>query len=179
MIRTTMTAALAAMLLAGAAAAQAPPNETAAERNRRIATQPTRDLGMARRQIPEILMTARADAYSTAGMRTCGGIDAEVQRLNAVLGPDFDSNREDKFKLGKNLVGAGGESLVNTIIPFRGLVREATGAANQDRRYTAAVLAGATRRGFLKGLAQSRRCRLSPYVDPRVEADAAKDEAKK
>ncbi|MEE3154506.1 MAG: hypothetical protein VX309_03150, partial [Pseudomonadota bacterium] len=55
---------------------------------------------------------------------------------------------------------AGGKTIVNSIIPFRGLVREITGAAPAQRRLNTAIDAGFARRGFLRGAAISRGCRL-------------------
>ena len=49
--------------------------------------------------------------------------------------------------------------MVNSIIPFRGIVRELTGAAAAQRRYADAIDAGYARRGFLRGLQTARRCR--------------------
>ena len=41
---------------------------------------------------------------------------------------------------------------------FRGLVREATGAAEADRKFRMMVAAGMARRGWLKGIAKERKC---------------------
>ena len=49
--------------------------------------------------------------------------------------------------------------MVNSLIPFRGVVREVSGAAAADRRLTAATQAGFARRGFLRGVHQTRGCR--------------------
>ena len=53
----------------------------------------------------------------------------------------------------------GGRALVNSVIPFRGVVREVTGAAPAERQYNAAVDAGLARRGFLRGVHQTRKCK--------------------
>jgi hypothetical protein len=49
--------------------------------------------------------------------------------------------------------------VVNALIPFRGIVREITGAAPAQRRLNAAIDAGYARRGFLRGLHYARHCR--------------------
>jgi len=54
--------------------------------------------------------------------------------------------------------------VVNSLIPLRGLVREVSGAAPADRRLEAAIDAGLARRGYLRGLAVSRGCRLPAAV---------------
>lgn len=165
-------------LFAAPAVAQTPPGENKAER---IITQPVRDVGLSKRQIAEVLQAARKDPYATTGLRRCGDINREVQALDAVLGPDFDTAGRDNQDVAENLATAGAESVINSFIPFRGLIREVTGAANQDRRYQAAVIAGSARRGFLKGMARQRGCRLTPYVAPAeaAPAEAAKTEEKK
>ena len=53
----------------------------------------------------------------------------------------------------------GPKTVVNAIIPFRGLVREISGAAPEQRRLNDAIDAGFARRGFLRGIATSRKCR--------------------
>jgi len=57
------------------------------------------------------------------------------------------------------LAEAGGKTVINTIIPFRSIVRELTGAAPADRRMNAAVDAGLARRGFLRGVHAKQKCR--------------------
>jgi hypothetical protein len=58
------------------------------------------------------------------------------------------------------LAEAGGAMVVNSLIPFRGIVREVSGAAAKERRMRAAVNAGLARRGYLRGLAATKGCRL-------------------
>jgi hypothetical protein len=48
--------------------------------------------------------------------------------------------------------------VVSSLIPFRGLIRELSGANAQDRAIQAAIQAGLARRGFLKGVGAVRRC---------------------
>jgi hypothetical protein len=50
------------------------------------------------------------------------------------------------------------KNVVASFIPFRGILRELTGAAEQERDWRAAIYAGAVRRGFLKGLGQQKGC---------------------
>ena len=126
-----------------------------------IGTQPARDVGVMRREIPPILVKAREDPYSLKGLKTCKQLAAEVTSLNEVLGPDYVVGNELKEnKVGK-LAEAGGKTVINTIIPFRGLVRELTGAAPADRRLNAALDAGYARRGFLRGVHAKQGCRTT------------------
>ena len=57
-------------------------------------------------------------------------------------------------------VGKVAKSAVGSLIPFRGIIREVSGAADRQRDFQEAILAGAIRRGFLKGLGDAREC---PY----------------
>ncbi|MEZ5709743.1 MAG: hypothetical protein R3E02_10190 [Blastomonas sp.] len=126
-----------------------------------VATQPLEDLNIRSGEIPPLLMEALKDPYSTEGIRKCGEIIAAVRELDAVLGPDFDvveeQSREDKRR---DRVGGIGKSIIGGLIPFRGIVREVTGAASKRRRLQQAIYAGVTRRAFLKGIGQQRRCKV-------------------
>jgi hypothetical protein len=124
-----------------------------------IVLQPVKDVGIAKTKIPELLAHAQAQPYASPG-KGCKGVVSAISELNGVLGPDFGTNsKENENKFGK-LAAAGGEAVVNTLIPFRGLVREVSGAAPAERRLDAAVNAGLARRGYLRGLAVSRGCKL-------------------
>jgi len=124
-----------------------------------IGGQPVRDIGFNRRDIPEILVKAQDDPYSLKGLKTCRQMAAEVTALNAVLGPDYIVGNELKESRAGRLAAAGGRTVVNSIIPFRGLVREISGAAPAERRLDAAVQAGLARRGFIRGVHARQGCR--------------------
>ena len=126
-----------------------------------IGTQPVRDVGIMRRQIPPILIKAQDDPYSLKGLKTCKALAAEVSALNVVLGADYKVGNELKENKAGKLAEAGGKSVINAIIPFRGIVRELTGAAPLDRRMNAAVDAGLARRGFLRGVHARQGCRTA------------------
>ncbi len=154
----------AAALAVGAHAQTQPPREsdTTIDRAQDIATQPVRDVGIQRTTIPAVLELAADDPYSMTGARTCAQIAASVIALNDELGADFDAPPTDA---GGNQAGrvaeAGGRALVDSLIPFRSVVREISGAAGADRRLQAATHAGVARRGFLRGLHRARGCRTS------------------
>ena len=126
-----------------------------------IGTQPVRDVGIMKRQVPPILVKAQNDPYTLKGLKTCKQLAAEVTSLNVVLGPDYVVGNEIKENRAGKLAEAGGKTVVNTIIPFRGLVRELTGAAPADRRLNAALDAGYARRGFLRGVHAKQGCRTT------------------
>lgn len=124
-----------------------------------IGTQPVRDVGIMKRQVPPILGKAQNDPYSLKGLKTCKQLATELADLNAVLGDDFVVGNEVKENRAGKLAEAGGKTVINSIIPFRSLVREVTGAAPADRRLNAALDAGYARRGFLRGVQANRGCR--------------------
>ena len=126
-----------------------------------IGTQPVRDVGVMKREIPPILVRAQESPYSLKGLKTCKQLAAEVTALNVVLGADYTVGNELKENRAGKLAEAGGKSVVNAIIPFRGIVRELTGAAPADRRMNAAVDAGLARRGFLRGVHAKQGCRTA------------------
>lgn len=124
-----------------------------------IGSQPTRDVGITRRDIPPILEKAHDNPYSLKGLKTCKQLAAEVTALNEVLGPDYIVGNEVKESRAGRLAAASGRTVVNSIIPFRGLVREISGAAPAERRLNAAIDAGYARRGFIRGVHVKQGCR--------------------
>jgi hypothetical protein len=124
-----------------------------------IVSQPARDVGMSRTEIPPMLVKASQDPYGLSGLKACRQLASEVKALNDVLGPDFQRGTQYQENRMAKLAQAGGKTVVNSFIPFRGLVREVTGAAPADRKHQAAVEAGYARRGFLRGVYLNRNCR--------------------
>nr|WP_047168815.1 hypothetical protein [Sphingomonas sp. Y57] len=179
MIKPALRFALLAMFtvpLAAAGRDAAPPPDNAATGNTqavgedgrlqsmgksagRIASQPARDVGVAKTGIPVPLQKAWDAPYSLKGIRTCRDISRAFHELTDVIGPDFQAGDVKKENKAGKLAEAGGKTIVNSIIPFRGLVREVTGAAPAQRRLERAIDAGYARRGFLRGVHQTRKCR--------------------
>ena len=170
--RTVAIGLAAAILACGAAApvlAQVKPPATPDEPGGRwgeakkkavdIGSQPVRDVGMSKREIPPILEKAYSDPYSLKGLKSCRALATEVTELNGVLGADYEVGNEYTENRAGKLAEAGGKTIINSIIPFRGLVREVTGAAPNDRRLNAAVDAGLARRGFLRGVHLKQGCK--------------------
>ena len=52
-----------------------------------IAIQPVRDVGINKREIPEVLQRSADDPYATETVRTCAQISSAMRELNDVLGP--------------------------------------------------------------------------------------------
>jgi hypothetical protein len=166
--------ALAVLSLAGIANAQAPtkkpaePPKAEPEASRwgetrkkaiDIGSQPARDVGASKREIPPILEKALGDPYSLKGLKTCAQLSTEVRNLNEVLGADYGIGGTYTENRAGKLAEAGGKTIINSIIPFRSLVREVTGAAPADRHMNAVVDAGLARRGFLRGVHYKQGCK--------------------
>lgn len=140
-----------------------------------VATTPVSDLGLKKQDIPPLLVSAQAAPYSTAGLAKCPAIAAAVGELDAVLGDDIDLPQED----GKTSAGQVAQAAVGSFIPFRGLIREVSGANSNERKMRAAIQAGVARRAFLKGMGEARGCRYparsaTPAVIAAVSAQRAK-----
>ncbi|NNM78257.1 hypothetical protein HJG53_15295 [Sphingomonas sp. ID1715] len=120
---------------------------------------PAEDVNLKKRDIPPVLLSAADDPYSREATRNCGQLNTALAELDAVLGPDFDSGTERKNGLTTTSVA---KSIVGSFIPFRGVIREVSGAAGAQRRYDAAVDAGIARRGYLRGVARMRGCKPAP-----------------
>ena len=146
--------ALLAVALASSAVAQTSTNPDTGKKMGDVAGGPAEDINVKRKAIPPVLQAASADPYAPAG--ACAALARQVAALNAVLGPDFDSHAEVTRRISGTRVAKG---VVQGFIPFRGVIREVTGAASSERRYNAAVDAGIARRGYLRGIASARGCR--------------------
>ena len=133
-------------------AAQVMPEPDAKE----VAKTPLRDLNIDERDIPEVLQAAARDPYRTDGFAKCDALVSAIAELDMVLGADYDIAQDDGEK--RISEGRVGQSVVGSFIPFRGLVREDSGAAEADRSLRAAYTAGMVRRSFLKGWGLGRGC---------------------
>lgn len=127
----------------------------------KIATQPARDVGLDKEEIPPVLVKAVENPYAAPSSRTCKGLKASLGELNAVLGDDFTVGAKANENRTGKIAEAVGKTVVNSLIPFRGLVREISGAAPAERRLQAAVTAGIARRGYLRGMAAAKGCKVA------------------
>jgi len=88
--------------------------------------------------------------------------------LDSILGPDLEGqpgassrpiiSRESAERSARSAARGAASSW----IPFRGFVRELTGAERHSRAVKEAVLAGMVRRAYLKGLREQLQCRAPP-----------------
>lgn len=120
-----------------------------------VVTTPVSDLNLKKGEIPAVLTDAETAPYSLSGLRGCKQISAEVGQLDAALGDDIDIAQAPNGKLKAGKVA---QSVIGSFIPFRGIIREISGANEQERRLQAAIYAGIARRSFLKGVGQQRGC---------------------
>lgn len=173
------TAALLTACMVGAlpAAAQDKPAQPRSIRDKDVNA--VSDLGLRNGKIPPVLEAAVADPYDMAGIRTCAQISTRVGELDAVLGPDRDIPQDRAEKLSAGRVA---QAAVGSFIPFRGIIREVSGANSHQRKINDAVEAGTARRAFLKGYGQARGCayparEVTPAALAALEAQAACDKA--
>jgi hypothetical protein len=170
-------------IIALPAAAQTAPGEKDKPTTSRAldaATQPVEDINLKKDEIPQDLLDILDDPYSLKGIRKCTEVRAAVEKLDAVLGPDLDVQiAEDKGKKRADTVlRLSGNFLSNLILPFRGIVREISGSAENQRRYKAAIVTGVARRSFLKGYGASKGCKPPaaplPLSAAKIEAQASR-----
>jgi hypothetical protein len=131
-----------------------------------VLVQPFRDLGLVESKIPRVLIEAMADPYARVTPGTCEAYAAQIQRLDAALGPDSDApavtERPSQMKRGE---GQAREASLDAMrgaeqsyIPFDGAIRIVSGADRHDHKVLAAIKAGAMRRAYLKGLGEAQSC---------------------
>lgn len=122
---------------------------------------PVKDLNLRRVEVPEAVARVGYPYATTApgGELSCELIALELAELDAALGPDYgaemsEEERERLERAGLGLVS----SAMGDLIPFRGVVREVSGAKREERALRAAYRRGVVRRGFLRGVAMAKDC---------------------
>jgi hypothetical protein len=120
-----------------------------------VATTPMTDLNLRKDQIPQLLIDAQAKPYDLDGLTNCGQLAARIGEFDALLGDDLDLPQTPGQRISPGRIG---QVVVGSFIPFRGLIREVSGANDQRRRVEAAISAGFVRRAFLKGVGQQQGC---------------------
>lgn len=146
-------------------------------------TAPLEDLNLKRTRIPQVLLDAMARPYDLAGLDRCETIAAEVRKLDAVLGADLDEPPPppDQSTMGQkggrmanNAAVGAVRGATRSIIPFRGLVRQMTGADRHAKEVDQAIQAGKVRRAYLKGVGMNKNCAppaAPSWFKPRVYVD--------
>lgn len=135
---------------------------------------PLDDLNLRRDHIPPEF-DAFTTPYDPIENLSCDGIARNVRLLDTLLEPDVDvqielarraeekedenSERNDKIASKTSGFALGTiASEARSLIPFRGVVRHATGANAHEKRYNAAYEKAYLRRSFLKGLGLGMGC---------------------
>jgi hypothetical protein len=169
----------AALALATPAFAQTAGQDSKSVDVRGAAETPLEDLNVKRTDIPPVLLKAEDAVYAPPRARTCAAIRADVAELDEVLGDDFDFVPLDTPELRKDKKTAQTNGILKDaaggVIPFRGWVRRLSGAAQHAEAVQRAISAGQVRRGYLKGLGQSLRCRApaAPLAPVKVSQTAS------
>jgi hypothetical protein len=124
---------------------------------------PLRDLNLIRTQVPDVLILALADPYARPKTRKCQELVTLIQPLNDALGEDLDVPPTDAelsmYQRGRPVALGAMAGVASDVIPFRGVIRQLSGAAKHDQYVQAAIVAGFSRRAYLKGLGEARGCK--------------------
>lgn len=121
-----------------------------------VATTPISDLNIRKDEIPQLLIEAQEKPYDLGNLGRCNQLAAKIGEFDALLGDDIDLPQTPGARVS---AGRMAQSVVGSLMPFRGIVREISGANDQRRKVQAAIEAGYARRSFLKGVGQERGCR--------------------
>lgn len=191
------TVALAGVAFAGACASTGdkPAGESRVDALRDgvvdAAASPFRDIGLVR---PEVPQTLRALSYPYASTGLTVGCDAvlyEIGKLDAILGEESFQPGAERGISSKGLDAVEGAVLnaarnsAGDIIPYRGWVRQISGAAKAEKEASRAIIQGQTRRAYLRGYGAALGCLnavpapppvTTPQpVDPRTPPPQARD----
>lgn len=120
-----------------------------------VARTPLEDFNIDSEDIPEVLLIAAKNPYDASGITNCNAVVQEIAALDNVLGPDFDIPQEEASRISAGRVA---KSVIGSFVPFRGIVREVSGANKKRNERRLAITAGMVRRAYLKGMGEARRC---------------------
>lgn len=140
-----------------------------------VAATPVTDLNLRKDEIPPLLVAAQAQPYDLTGLNRCAKLADAIGELDTILGEDIDIARDERR--GPS-AGKLAQWVVGTFIPFRGAIRELSGANEQQRRMNVAIQAGLSRRAFLKGVGEAKGCRYPARSAP-AELIAAREQERK
>jgi hypothetical protein len=106
--------------------------------------------------------------YASPTALSCNGIAAEIDTLNKVLGSDVDEVVLDAKGRPKTSIDAWAmaQNAAGGFIPFRGVVRQVSGAEARFQEMKQAILAGFVRRGYLKGMRSQLGCQETAMSTP-------------
>ena len=144
------------------------------------ALSPLEDFNLRKKPIPERLRGLDTPYFEAATTLSCADIAAEIEALSSDVGRDWDTPASDdgdrdiaEWAADRSASATLGavSSQARGFIPFRGLVREATGAEAHAAKVQKAFRIGAERRAFLKGVGLAKGCPppASPLPPPPEE----------
>lgn len=185
-----IAATLIAILLPASCASQKPQDPTGVDRavvdtreglGDAVMT-PLSDLNLRRAPIPPRL-EAIISPYEPIQVNTCEGIAEEVRLLTAILGPDIDAPAAGDDPTLSDRAGEGAADLalnqvtsaVTGFIPYRSVLRQASGATAHERKLREVYDRGAQKRAYLKGIGASKGCAPPAAPDPRAGIVAPPD----
>ena len=136
---------------------------------------PLSDLNLRRVPIPPKLAKI-ISPYEPIEDGSCAGLALEITELSAILGPDIDAPDDDNDPNLSQRAGEGAADLaldqvastVTGFIPYRSILRAASGASGHERRLRQVYDRGAQRRAYLKGIGASKGCAPPAAPDPRA-----------
>ena len=181
-------AALAAFALSvGACASSKSDEDGRVDTTRRemtsAAAAPLRDVNIIRPDVPDVIQEIHYPYYTTMLGGGCPSILYEIGRLDQVLGRESYQPGEDPTLTDRaadevsNVAVDAVEDAVN-IIPFRSVVRRATGAQRAQRDAERAIRLGQMRRTFLRGYGAALGCRgVLPDPPPPPPIEDAESQA--
>lgn len=168
-MRTIFIVIAASGMLAGCATGRADGStrvQTSKEANqenvRGAVSAPLRDANVLRTKVPPILLESIADPYARPpDPGGCKEIGEMLKPVEEALGPDLDApapDEDDLMQRGQTTAMGAMATAAADVIPFRGWIRKLSGAERHDQLVQSAILAGAVRRAYLKGLGESLGC---------------------
>lgn len=117
---------------------------------------PLSDINLRKSEIP-YLLESMENPYIMPAESSCHKLMVEIDKLNQLLGKDVDDADGSKGSMGQTALNAV-SSTVGGLIPFRSLIRRASGAAKYDKEVEKSYRKGVARRGYLKGIAAAKKC---------------------
>ncbi len=131
---------------------------------REAALSPLEDLNLRRDKIPPPLAMIE-NPYDLPVDLTCKDVENLLKELNGLLGADWDAMTPDERLRTEKLADSAATAALDAIaseasgmIPFRDVVRKATGADSHEKRLSLAFKIGAQRRAYLKGYGLALGC---------------------
>ncbi|MEM9810762.1 MAG: hypothetical protein AAF788_06000 [Pseudomonadota bacterium] len=126
---------------------------------------PLEDVNVRREEIPDILDDL--EVYEKRVPTSCSGLEAEITELELYVGSDLDaiSGPRETMSLTDRVTDFADDQAYSFLsdftrdfIPFRSMVRRATGANAHDRAIRKAYRDGRLRRSYLKGIGFALGC---------------------